>query len=53
VIPGWSEGIQLLKEGGKGLFVLPPSLAYGPRAVGGVIPANSTLVFQIELVKVE
>lgn len=53
VIRGWSEGIQLMKEGSVYRFVIPPSLAYGSRAVGGRIPANSTLVFQIELVKVD
>jgi FKBP-type peptidyl-prolyl cis-trans isomerase len=52
VIEGWSEGVQLMKEGAVFLFVLPPNLAYGPRAVGGQIPANATLVFQIELLKV-
>jgi peptidylprolyl isomerase len=53
VIKGWTEGIQLMKQGGVYRFVIPPDLAYGPRAMGGRIPANSTLVFQIELVKVD
>lgn len=53
VIPGWTEGIQLMNEGSKYLFVIPPKLAYGSRAMGDVIPADSTLIFQIELVKVE
>jgi FKBP-type peptidyl-prolyl cis-trans isomerase len=52
VIPGWSEGIQLMKEGGTYIFVIPPELAYGSQEMGGVIPANSTLVFQIELIKI-
>lgn len=52
VIKGWTEGIQLMKEGSKYLFVIPPDLAYGAR-VSPKIPANSTLVFQIEVLKVE
>jgi FKBP-type peptidyl-prolyl cis-trans isomerase len=42
-----------MNEGSKYLFVIPPKLAYGSRAMGDVIPADSTLIFQIELVKVE
>jgi len=53
VIAGWDQGIEGMKEGGKRKLVIPAKLAYGERAVGGVIPANSTLVFEIELVKVE
>lgn len=51
VIKGWDEGIALLQEGGKATFIIPPDLAYGPRAMGK-IPANSTLIFDVELVKV-
>ena len=50
VIKGWGEGIPLLKKGGKGTFYIPSSLAYGPRAVGRSIPANSILAFDIELI---
>ena len=53
VIAGWDQGVKGMKEGGTRKLVIPPNLAYGNRAVGGVIPPNSTLVFDIELVKVE
>jgi len=52
VIPGWDEGIGLLKEGDKAEFVIPPGLAYGTRGAGGVIPPNAILIFQVELVSV-
>jgi FKBP-type peptidyl-prolyl cis-trans isomerase len=53
VIAGWDQGVKGMKEGGVRKLVIPPNLAYGNRAVGGVIPPNSTLVFEIELLKVE
>jgi peptidyl-prolyl cis-trans isomerase A (cyclophilin A) len=53
VIPGWTEGLQLMKTGGKAYFLIPPQLGYGERGAGNVIPPNSTLVFQVELFKVE
>lgn len=52
VIPGWDEGISLLKEGGKARLVIPPELAYGEQGAGGVIPPNATLYFDVELVSV-
>ena len=51
VIPGWTEGLQLMKEGGEAVFFIPSNLAYGPREIPG-IPANSTLMFWVQLIKV-
>jgi len=53
VIPGWTEGVQLMKEGGKMQLFIPSNLAYGSRGAGGVIAPDSTLVFDIELLKVQ
>lgn len=50
VITGWDEGLQLLKKGAKAMFIIPPHLGYGSRAIQGVIPANSTLLFEVEVV---
>ncbi|MFM7106077.1 MAG: FKBP-type peptidyl-prolyl cis-trans isomerase [Flavobacteriales bacterium] len=52
VIPGWTEGLQLMKEGGKTTFYIPSELAYGARATGK-IQAHSALIFEVELIKVE
>jgi peptidylprolyl isomerase len=53
VIPGWTEAVQLMKPGSIYLVVIPPGLAYGAAGRPPVIPENATLVFQMELVKIE
>ena len=53
VIRGWDEGVALLKVGDKARFVIPSHLAYGGRGVGGVIPPNANLIFDVELMSVK
>ena len=53
VIQGWDEGIALMKVGGKATLIIPSDLAYGNQEVGGVIPANSPLVFNVELLEIK
>ena len=52
VIPGWTEGVQLMKEGAKYTFFIPSDPAYGPQGIPNAIPPHSTLIFEVELIKV-
>ena len=52
VIPGWTEGVQLMIEGAKYTFFIPSDLAYGPQGIPNAIPPHSTLIFEVELIKV-
>lgn len=53
VIKGWDEGVEGMKIGEKRLLIIPADLAYGNRAMGKLIPANSPLVFEVELIDIK
>jgi FKBP-type peptidyl-prolyl cis-trans isomerase FkpA len=52
VIPCWTEGVQLMKVGGKAKLVCPSKLAYGSQGIPGTIPPDATLVFEVELLEI-
>ena len=52
VIPGWSEGLCLMREGGKAKLYIPPNLAYGSRGAGSAIGPNNVIIFEVELLAI-
>ena len=53
VIKGWDQGVQGMKVGGQRTLMIPPSMGYGARGAGNVIPPNATLIFDVELMAVQ
>jgi len=52
VIPGWTEGLQLMQPGAKWMLYIPPALAYGEKGAGGVIGPNQALIFEVQLIEI-
>jgi|TARA_B100001146_G_C16015958_1_gene362955 FKBP-type peptidyl-prolyl cis-trans isomerase FkpA len=53
VIKGWDQGVQGMKVDGQRTLIIPPSMGYGARGAGNIIPANATLIFDVELMEVQ
>jgi FKBP-type peptidyl-prolyl cis-trans isomerase len=53
LIPGWVEGVKMMRTGEKYRFIIPSQLGYGERGAGNVIPPNSTLIFDVEVISVK
>jgi len=53
VMQGWNEGVIGMKPGGKRMLLVPPSMAWGARAIDGVVPANTPMMFRIELISLK
>jgi FKBP-type peptidyl-prolyl cis-trans isomerase len=53
VMPAWNAGVVGMRPGGTRMLLVPPAMAYGDRAIGGVVPANAAMMFRIELLSVE
>jgi FKBP-type peptidyl-prolyl cis-trans isomerase len=52
LIPGFQEGLQLMREGGTALFEIPPELGYGEKGLGDRVPPNATILFRVHLIEV-
>ena len=52
VIPGWAEGLGMMREGSRAMLYLPPELAYGEMSIGNIIAPNTVLIFEVELLEI-